>query len=159
LARKVLTATSTAVDFMLPDRRWKRLVRDRLILPLMRVPAVQRRVWLAASQRGISYRGGPLAQGAGALQRRPRPGDRVPDLPCRHLDGSEATLHAAICGRWVVVAPERARAERYAAAAAGLLGADAVHALVPVLGIRRSVWLNSSRWAPWLGAARRDQGS
>ncbi|MEU7800142.1 FAD-dependent monooxygenase [Micromonospora arborensis] len=132
LAQKVLAATSTAVDIMLPNHRWKRFVRDWLVMPAIRVPAVQRRLWLAASQLGITYRGGPLAAASPRWSRRPRPGDRVPDMTCRRLDGTEITLHAAIAGSWVVLARDEHEAARHAETAAALLGADLVNTLVPV---------------------------
>ena len=40
---------------------WKRLVRDKVVLPAVRLPAVQRQLLQASSQLGINYRGGPLA--------------------------------------------------------------------------------------------------
>lgn len=141
LARKVLAATSTAVAIMLPDRWWKRLVRDWLVLPTIRFSVVQRRLWLVASQLGITYRGGPLAAESPWWARRPRPGDRVPDGAVRRPDGSESTLHAAIGGSWVVLADEQSEALRYAEHAAATLGADCVTALVPVRTVLRDVLL------------------
>lgn len=132
LARNVLRATSTAVDIMLPDNAWKRLVRDKVVLPVFRLPAVQRRLWLAASQLGISYRGGPLASGSHRWAPGLHPGDRMPDLRCRRSDDSEVTLHAAISGRWAVLAGDRREAARHAEAAATRLGDDLVVALTPV---------------------------
>ncbi|WP_406234289.1 FAD-dependent oxidoreductase [Nocardia sp. NBC_01009] len=141
LARNVLTATSTAVDIMLPNNRWKRWVRDRLVMPLLRLSVVQRRLWLVASQLGISYRGGPLAPGSRWWGRRPRPGDRMPDLRCQRHDGTEITLHAAISGCWVVVAADHDEATRHADAVAMQLGVDMVHTLVPVRTTVRDVLL------------------
>ncbi|MEU4225194.1 FAD-dependent monooxygenase [Nonomuraea sp. NPDC026600] len=132
LARNVLRATSAAVDIMLPHNPWKRLVRDKLVLPAVRLPAVQRRLWLAASQLGINYRGGPLAPTSHRWLPGLHPGDRMPDLTCRRLDGSQTTLHAAISGRWVVVAADPHIADRHAQAAAAQLGTDMVTALTPV---------------------------
>jgi 4,5-epoxidase len=98
------------------------------------VPAVQRRVWLVASQLGISYRRGPLAPEASRWGRRPQPGDRVADLLCRRADGSEVTLHAGTAGCWVLVAADFDQAYRYAEAVAAPLGASMVRTLVPVSG-------------------------
>ncbi|GAA3141262.1 FAD-dependent monooxygenase [Nonomuraea roseoviolacea] len=134
LARNVLRATSTAVNVMLPDTAWKRLVRDRLVLPAVRLPAVQRRLWLAASQLGIGYRGGPLARTSHRWASGPRPGDRMPDLRCLDPGGEEVTLHAAVSARWVVLAADRRAADRHAEAAAARLGDGLVTALVPVPG-------------------------
>ncbi|WP_157248553.1 FAD-dependent monooxygenase [Nonomuraea typhae] len=129
LARNVLRATSTAVDIMLPHTPWKRLVRDLVVLPVFRLPAVQRRLWLAASQLGITYRGGPLAPGSHRWLPGLRPGDRMPDLACRRPDGGRTTLHAAILGRWVVLAADPDTAVRHADAAAAQLGSGLVIAL------------------------------
>ncbi|MFI7422978.1 FAD-dependent monooxygenase [Nonomuraea sp. NPDC049684] len=132
LARKVLRATSTAVGVMLPGAPWKRLLRDHVVLPVVRLPAVQRRLWLAASQLGISYRGGPLAAAERRWMPGLRPGDRMPDLACRRPDGGGTTLHAAVGGRWVVLAGDRHAAARHAEAAAAHLGADLIVALTPM---------------------------
>jgi 4,5-epoxidase len=141
LARTVLTATSTAVDIMLPDNRWKRLVRDWLVMPAIRMPAVQRRLWLVASQLGINYRGGPLASRSHWWTTGPRPGDRVPDMKCRQPGGTEVTLHAAISGSWVVLARDQHEATRHTEAAAARLGADLVSTLMPVQSKLRDVLL------------------
>lgn len=131
LAQAVLKATSSAVSIMLPATKWQRFLRDRVVMPAMRLSAVQRRVWLVASQLGISYRGGPLARGVHRWSRRPRPGDRMPDIACRRPDGSVVALHTAVDGCWTVLAADRAEGERHAAAAAGVLGARMVRVLVP----------------------------
>ncbi|MFF5206251.1 FAD-dependent monooxygenase [Streptosporangium sp. NPDC000396] len=141
LARNVLRATSTAVDIMLPDNPWKRLVRDKVVLPVFRLPAVQRRLWLAASQLGISYRGRALAPTSRRWMPGLRPGDRMPDLACLRPDGTEVTLHAAISGCWAVLAGDRDEAARHAEAAAAQLGADLVITLVPVETRSRDVLL------------------
>jgi 4,5-epoxidase len=141
LAQKVLAATSTAVDIMLPDTRWKRLVRDWLVMPAVRLPAVQRRLWQAASQLDITYRGGPLATTSPRWTRGPRPGDRVPDLMCRHPDSTESTLHAAIAGSWVVLARDQHEAARHAEAAAALLGPGLVSTFAPARTTLRDVLL------------------
>ncbi|GAA3517404.1 4,5-epoxidase [Streptosporangium album] len=141
LARNVLRATSTAVGIMLPHTPWKRLVRDKVVLPVVRLPAIQRRLWLAASQLGINYRGGPLAPTSHRWMPGLHPGDRMPDLACRRLDGGETTLHAAISGSWVVLAADPRTAARHAEAAAAQLGADLVIALTPVEPDSRDVVL------------------
>jgi 4,5-epoxidase len=154
LATKVLAATSTAVDIMLPNRRWKRLVRDWLVMPAVRLPAVQRRLWSVASQLNISYRGGPLAAASRWWSGRPRPGDRVPDMTCRRPDGTETTLHAAIAGTWVVLARDQREAARHAESAAALLGADMVSTLVPMRTTQRDVlFVRPDGHLAWRGRA------
>lgn len=130
LARAVLTATSTAVDVMLPTSRWKRLVRDWLVMPAMRLPKVQWHLLMAASQLGITYRKGSLTPRSRWWSRRPRPGDRVPDVTCRRDDGTTGTLHASISAMWSVLANLEQDATRYADAAAPHLGTDKVQTLV-----------------------------
>lgn len=141
LARSVLGATSTAVDIMLPDRRWKRMIRDHLVLPAMRLRAVQRRVWLAASQLGVSYRGGPLAARSFRPRVRPRPGERVPDLQCLTAEGVQGTVHEAVKGRWVVLAGSHDVAREHAEAAARHLGEQLVTTVRPTRGRWRDVVL------------------
>jgi 4,5-epoxidase len=153
LAKKVLAATSTAVDIMLPNRRWKRLVRDWLVMPAIRLPAVQRRLWLVASQLDITYRAGPLAASPW-WSRRPRPGDRVPDMTCRRLDGTETTLHAAIAGTWVILARDQHEAARHAESATALLGTGTVSTLVPVRTTLRDVlFIRPDGHLAWRGSA------
>jgi len=156
LARAVLAATSTAVDIMLPGKnRAKRLVRDWLVMPAIRLPAVQRRLWMAASQLGINYRGGPLAAASHWWTAGPRPGDRVPDLACRQQDGTEVALHAAISGSWVVLASGHREAGRYAEAAAARLGAELVRSLVPARAgrLRDVLLIRPDGHVAWRGRA------
>jgi 4,5-epoxidase len=130
LAAKVLAATSGAVDVMLPDRRWKRALRDLVVMPLFRLPVVQRRVWQLASQLNITYRHGPIAGSAWPLSSRPRSGDRMPDIECRRADGGVGPLHSALAGRWAVVAADPNAAEPFRAAVAARLGDDQVVVLI-----------------------------
>ncbi len=131
LAARVLTATTAAVEILLPDRRWKRFLRDRLALPALRLPFLQRRLWVAASQLKLSYRGGPLAPAAPRFLRSPRPGDRVDDLDCRRPGRAGTPLHRAIEGRWVLLAASWADADRHARIARLRLGDDLVTTLTP----------------------------
>jgi 4,5-epoxidase len=130
LAAKVLAATTGVVGIMLPDRRWKRLLRDLVVMPALQIAAVQRRLWLLASQLNISYRRGPLTGPSALWSRRPRPGDRMPDLDCRLADGSSATVHAALNGRWAVIAAEASVAARHGATLAEWVGDDQAVVLV-----------------------------
>ena len=119
VAAEVLAATSGLTGAVLGRGTTARLMRDHLLVPLLNRPAVQRLVWERASQLQITYRGGPLAPRSWAL-RSPRPGDRVPDLPCRTTDGAPTTLHAALGPAWVVLTP--AEGDTCAAAARAALG-------------------------------------
>lgn len=132
LAAKVLAATSRAVGIMLPDRHWKRMLRDLVVMPAFRIPALQRRLWQIASQLNISYRRGPLAARSSRFASRPRAGDRMPDLLCQDADGADSPVHAALDGRWAVIAADQNTADRQRAAVTALLGQDQVITLVPV---------------------------
>jgi 4,5-epoxidase len=70
---------------------------------------VQRWASYSASQLWVSYRRGPL--GAGRPGRRPRPGDRVPDLPCVRPDGEAARLHTELGGRFALLVADRGAEE------------------------------------------------
>jgi hypothetical protein len=95
VAAEVLASTSSMTRLVLGDTVVARLVRDRVFVPLLNRPWVQRQIWEQASQLTLSYRGGPLDS--------PRrwspswqPGDRVPDLGCRRQDGARTQLHAEL---------------------------------------------------------------
>jgi 4,5-epoxidase len=108
VAADVLSATSGATNVMFGDGTLSRLVRDHVVVPVMNRPFVQRRIAERSSQLLVSYRRGPLGRSQGWRRwwlSRPRPGDRVPDLPCRRADGTPSRLHAELRGRWAVLAP------------------------------------------------------
>jgi 4,5-epoxidase len=71
-----------------------------VLVPLLRQPGVQRRATRDASQLWVSYRRGPL----GAWGRRPRPGDRLRDRPCRRDDGTATRLHGELGAAWALLA-------------------------------------------------------
>lgn len=163
LARNVLAATSTAVTVMLPENRWQRALRDRIVMPAIRLPQVQRRLLAAASQLRINYRSGPLGGTSFGWAPSPRPGDRVPEARCRTADGTEITLHAAIGGAWVVLASTAEQLQRFTATAASILGSDQVGGLVRTSAGSTDVFLirpdghlgwrghrNPTRMAEWL---------
>ena len=86
------------------DRAPGRLLRDRLLARVFDSPSVQRRATAVASQLWVSYRRGPLAPASAFwFGRRPRPGDRAPDLPVQHGDGSATRLHAELGDRWTYI--------------------------------------------------------
>ncbi|MFD2091115.1 FAD-dependent monooxygenase [Blastococcus deserti] len=129
VAEEVLQSTSALTRMVMGDSLPARLLRDRVFLPALRRAAVQRLIWEQASQLRISYRRGPLAGSRwAAAGRRPRPGDRVADLPCRRPDGSTTRLHAELGSRWALLVPparsagEAARIDDHAAAVRHRLG-------------------------------------
>jgi 4,5-epoxidase len=126
LAEDVLKTTTAAAVTILAPGMLARLRRG-VLFRLMQRPAVQRRMWYSMSQLGVSYRGGPLARTCRLAvgSRRPRPGDRVPDVGCQSPDGRSTRLYAELRGQWAVVCADNA-----AAAARARLGV-AVAALRP----------------------------
>jgi 4,5-epoxidase len=122
LAAQVLRTTSANTRLQTGEGPVVRFIREKVMLPVLDLPAMQRWATAVASQLGVSYRRGPLGAGPlGRFGRRPRPGDRVPDRACRRADGSTTRLHAELGGRWAVLARATALAE-LTDAARGLLG-------------------------------------
>ncbi|MDB1087683.1 FAD-dependent monooxygenase [Streptomyces sp. ACA25] len=103
LAQDVLETTSAMTRMIVGESPLARVFRDRVGVPLMNRPVVQRAIWNQASQLGISYRGGPLA-GRSLPGRRPRPGDRVPDVLCTR-NGEPTRLHAELGPHWALLLP------------------------------------------------------
>ncbi|MGH3814574.1 MAG: FAD-dependent monooxygenase, partial [Pseudonocardiaceae bacterium] len=130
VAAEVLDSTSSMTRMILGDTAVARLVRDRVFVPLLNRPWMQRRIWERASQLTLSYRSGPLAS--------PRrwfpscqPGDRVPDLMCRRQDGTRTPLHAELGPRWALLAAPSPTVQGCLHLARGRFGADQVVALTP----------------------------
>lgn len=106
VASEVLESTSAMTRMVVGESRLARVLRDHVFLPSLNRSTVQRRAWEQASQLKVSYRSGPLARRDWRLFfSRPRPGDRVPDLACRRIDGSATRLHAELGSKWVLLSP------------------------------------------------------
>jgi 2-polyprenyl-6-methoxyphenol hydroxylase-like FAD-dependent oxidoreductase len=102
LATDVLRSTS-AVTKINVARGWPgRFFRDRVVAPAFNLPRIQRWATYRTSQLWVNYRRGPLAERS-LRSRKPRPGDRVPDLRCTRADGGSTRLHAELRGRWALV--------------------------------------------------------
>jgi 4,5-epoxidase len=127
----VLRRTTANTRLLVAEGGLARFVRDRVLVPLLGSPAVQRRATRVASQLGVTYRRGPLG-GRGPA---PRPGDRVPELPCARPDGAPAALHSELGPEWAVLAPARegVAVDAFLAVASTHLGDGVVplHADVP----------------------------
>ncbi|GAA1579537.1 FAD-dependent monooxygenase [Actinomadura kijaniata] len=134
-AAEVLRTTTANTRILVGEGAAARLVRDRIFVPLLNSPRVQRRATRTASQLGVSYRRGPLGgRGAG-----PRPGDRVPDREGVRADGSPSRLYAELCPAWVLLARPGADVAALLDVARERLGED-VTALFDA-GAARSPWL------------------
>jgi 4,5-epoxidase len=133
IAAQLLKSTGAAGSLILANHLFARLLRDRVIVPLMNTASMQRRVWENLSQLKVSYRDGPLARrprtwfsGQG-----PQPGDRIPDIDCAPAGGSgHTTLHAELGDKWALVTPGRMVSDEHAAVAAKRLGDDCMITLV-----------------------------
>jgi 2-polyprenyl-6-methoxyphenol hydroxylase-like FAD-dependent oxidoreductase len=102
LATEVLRGTSAVTKINVAKGRVGRFVRDRVVAPVFNLGRIQRWATYTTSQLWVSYRRGPLAERR-FWSRKPRPGDRVPDLPCTRHDGGSTRLHAELRGRWALV--------------------------------------------------------
>ena len=103
LATEVLRGTSTVTRMNVASNPFGRFLRDRVVVKLFNLSLVQRWTTYTTSQLWVSYRKGPLG---GRDGRKPRRGDRVPDLAVVRLDGTTSRLHAELSGRWAVLAPQ-----------------------------------------------------
>ncbi|WP_043635130.1 FAD-dependent monooxygenase [Nonomuraea candida] len=100
LATQVLRGSTAVTKVNIAAGPVGRFLRDRVMVPVFGLPWSQRWVTYTTSQLWVSYRRGPLGGGGGP---RPRPGDRVPDVPCVRADGTRTRLHAELRGRWAVL--------------------------------------------------------
>lgn len=132
LATEVLRNTSAATKLNIADRGVGRFLRDRVVLPLLALPSVQRRLTYQTSQLWVTYRGGPLAPRTVSMTT-PRPGDRVPDQRCVRDDGHISRLYEQLGGRWAVLEPGSGRHHREGP---GLLGTAHTFLGEYVVGLR-----------------------
>jgi 2-polyprenyl-6-methoxyphenol hydroxylase-like FAD-dependent oxidoreductase len=102
LATEVLRGTSAVTKVNIAQGPVGRFIRDRIVVPLVNLPRVQRWVTYRTSQLWVTYSGGPLAERWLPI-RKPRPGDRVPDLSCTRPNRTATRLYAELCGRWALV--------------------------------------------------------
>lgn len=106
VAGDVLDNTTVTTRLLLSGQPVVRVVRDRVVLPMLASGPAQARLLAKASQLGISYRRGPLGGRHGV-------GDRVPNLACSEEGGASA-------GRWTLVVPAEGAPECMAIARAWL---------------------------------------
>jgi 4,5-epoxidase len=133
IAARAVKSTGAASNLILGNHVFARLLRDRVVVPLMNNASMQRRVWENLSQLKVTYRNGPLGHQSRKWfsGRGPLPGDRVPDIDCVRAEGGEqTTLHAELGNKWALVMPGRKVSDASAAVAAKRLGDDDVVTLV-----------------------------
>ena len=100
VVRSVLKTTDQTAGIFLAHGRVRQLLRDRVVLPLLRSRAMQKRLTRRMSQLDQNYRGASLSvhQETGLLKRaRVRAGDRTPDVVFRDArTGAETSLFALL---------------------------------------------------------------
>lgn len=101
LATEVLRGTSVVTRVNVASNPVGRFLRDHVATRLFGLAFIQRWTTYTASQLWVSYRKGPLGGRGG----KPRPGDRIENLPCVRPDGSATRLHDELGGQWVVLSP------------------------------------------------------
>ncbi|GGM27782.1 oxygenase [Promicromonospora citrea] len=103
LATDVLRGTSALTRVDVARSAAGRFLRDQVLVRAFRAGWVQRWATWTTSQLWVSYRTGPL--GARPFTRRPRPGDRVADVPVRRPDGTTTRLYSELGGTWAYLRP------------------------------------------------------
>jgi 4,5-epoxidase len=144
VAAKAVKSTGAAGNLILGNHVFARLLRDRVVVPLMNRASMQRRVWENLSQLKVTYRHGPLGGQARRWfsGRDPLPGDRVPDIECvRAEGGGHTTLHAELGDKWALVMPGPMVSDEYAAVVAKRLGDHAMITLVADHDANREIML------------------
>ncbi|WP_024804135.1 FAD-dependent monooxygenase [Nocardia sp. BMG51109] len=154
VATDVLRRTTTATRLQVGDSALMRFLRRRLLIPVAALPSTQRRASRIASQLWVTYRRGPLSRGVRSRTGRgPRPGDRVPDLPCTRSDGSRTTLHTELGRAWALLLPSHDLTDLLAGIRKYL--GDTVTPLIPDTPHRRDVWLvRPDAHLAWRGTLR-----
>ncbi len=84
IAAEVLSNTADVTGLLAGGRASTRLLRDRVVVPMLNQRWVQRHIADKASQMSVTYRSGPLGarrglRSVGARARGVQPGDRIPD--------------------------------------------------------------------------------
>jgi 4,5-epoxidase len=133
VAAQAVKSTGAASNLILGNHLAARLLRDRVVVPLMNKTSIQRRIWEYLSQLKVTYRNGPLGRQARKwfADQGPLPGDRVPDIECVRADrGGQTTLYAELGNKWALVVPAWKEGDEYAAVVAKRLGDDGVITLV-----------------------------
>jgi 4,5-epoxidase len=106
-ARAVLAETDRNTRIFIAPTPTLRFLRDRIVLPLLRRPALQRKLVRKLSQLDMNHRGSAIVAHRDRtwLGRRPkvRAGDRAPDVVFREADtGRELSLFALLGGGRIV---------------------------------------------------------
>lgn len=108
IAAEVLSNTADVTDILGGGRPMTRLLRDRVVVPMLSRRWVQQHIADKASQLSVTYRSGPL----GSTPRRRafgmrapglRPGDRVPDAEFTCASGDVVRLFTLLGPGWALL--------------------------------------------------------
>jgi 2-polyprenyl-6-methoxyphenol hydroxylase-like FAD-dependent oxidoreductase len=106
IAKGVLDSTSGATAVAVGQGRASRLLRDRIVVPLMNQGWLQNLITERASQLRVSYRHGPLGAGLSRFLPGTRVGDRIADRTCTTVDGASVRLYDVLGPEWALLGPE-----------------------------------------------------
>jgi len=106
IAKGVLETTSSVTKVVVGQGRASRLLRDRIVVPLMNQVWLQNLITERASQLRVSYRHGPLGAGLSRFLPGVRAGDRVADRTCTRYDGTTVRLFDVLGPEWAVLGPQ-----------------------------------------------------
>ena len=106
IAKGVLDSTSGATEVAVGQGRAARLLRDRIVVPLMNQGWLQNLITERTSQLRVSYRHGPLGAGLSRFLPGIRIGDRVADRTCTRFDGASVRLYDVLGPEWALLGRE-----------------------------------------------------
>jgi 4,5-epoxidase len=111
IAADVLSNTADVTGLLMGGNTRTRLLRDRVVVPMLNQRWVQRHIADKASQLAVGYRRGPLGVRCRPTSIAGRlaglcPGDRMPDAEYRCADGSLVRLYAVLGPGWAFLGPE-----------------------------------------------------
>ncbi|MFI1333651.1 FAD-dependent oxidoreductase [Streptomyces sp. NPDC020845] len=103
VAAKVLADSSRGFESVFALKGARRLVRDHMLFPLIKHPAVMNRLLARTDQLGIAYPDSPLTA-AGTTRRGPKAGERAPDARGTAADGAPLRLYDVTRGpHWTIL--------------------------------------------------------
>src|ERR1700754_3521585 len=106
IAKGVLDTTSGVTAVVVGQARASRLLRDRILVPLLNQRWMQNLITERASQLRVSYRQGPLGAGLSRFLPGTRVGDRIADRTCTTVDGASVRLYDVLGPEWALLGPE-----------------------------------------------------
>ncbi|WP_327581825.1 FAD-dependent monooxygenase [Nonomuraea sp. NBC_00507] len=112
IAAKVIAGSSRGFESIFALKGVRRFLRDRVLFPLVKLPAIMNRLLAMTSQLDLAYPDSPLTA-AGGPRRGPKAGDRAPDARGATPDGAPLRLFDVTRGtHWTLLGfgPQTAQA-------------------------------------------------